>query len=37
MSQEIITYILLGIAIVFLVNKFRPKKKKKGCDTDCGC
>ncbi len=37
MFQEIITYVLLGFAIVFLINKFRPKKNKKDCDTGCDC
>lgn len=36
--QEIAIYIILGIAIVFLVKKFFYKSKSKnGCDTDCGC
>ena len=37
MFQEIITYLLLGIALVFLFQKFRPKKKENGCDTNCDC
>ncbi|PCH49447.1 MAG: FeoB-associated Cys-rich membrane protein [Flavobacteriaceae bacterium] len=36
--QEYLVYIVLGIAIVFLVKKYFFKKKKKGkCDSDCGC
>jgi len=37
--QQIAVYIIVLIALAFLVNKFFiPKKKKKnGCDTDCGC
>nr|WP_271405640.1 FeoB-associated Cys-rich membrane protein [Tenacibaculum soleae] len=36
--QEIITYIIVGLAILFLVNKFFIKtKKSKNCNTDCGC
>ncbi len=36
--QEIITYIILGIAVLYLLRKFvfKPKNNKK-CDTDCGC
>lgn len=38
MTQEIIIYILLGAAIVYLFRKFIFKgKKKSNCDTDCGC
>jgi hypothetical protein len=36
--QEIIAYILVVLAIVFLLKKFVfPSKKDKGCSTDCGC
>ena len=36
--QEIIVYIIVGLAVVFFVKKlfFKPKNKK-GCSTDCGC
>jgi hypothetical protein len=38
MIQEIIAYGILAVAVVFLARKFFFKKKKKnGCDTDCGC
>jgi uncharacterized membrane protein YuzA (DUF378 family) len=42
MLQEILAYITLGIAVVFLINKFFFKKKKnksdKNCgENDCGC
>lgn len=39
MIQEIIAYVLLGIAVVFLAKKFFFKKKKsKNCGSDdCGC
>ena len=40
--QELITYILLGIAAVYLYIRFfgkRKKNKDKGCDngSNCGC
>ncbi|NOQ92845.1 MAG: FeoB-associated Cys-rich membrane protein [Flavobacteriaceae bacterium] len=37
--QQILVYIALGIAILFLVRKyfFKSKNKGGGCDTDCGC
>ncbi|MCF6169083.1 FeoB-associated Cys-rich membrane protein [Lutibacter sp.] len=36
--QEILVYIVLGIAVVFLIKKYFFKSKKKGkCDTDCKC
>jgi len=37
--QEILTYIILGLAIAFLVKKFFFKKKKndKNCGGDCNC
>jgi uncharacterized membrane protein YuzA (DUF378 family) len=37
--QEIIIYILLGLAVIFLLRKFvfKSKKKKGNCDSDCGC
>ena len=36
--QEIFVYIIVVLAVVFLVKKFFFKpKNKKGCDTDCGC
>jgi len=41
MLQEILAYITLGIAVVFLVKKFFFKKKKsdKNCGNgdDCSC
>ncbi len=38
MIQEIIAFVVLAVAVGYLVNKFFLKKKsKKGCDTDCGC
>jgi hypothetical protein len=40
MIQEILAYIILGIAIAFLIWKFFWKKKKsdKNCgNDDCGC
>ena len=39
MIQEILSYLTLGIAIVFLVRKFFFKKKKndKNCGEDCNC
>jgi len=39
MTQEIIVYVLLGIAVGFLIKKFFFKsKKKKDCGSDgCGC
>lgn len=37
MAQEIIAYVILGLAIAFLVKKFFFKKRKKngGCDSGC--
>lgn len=37
--QEILVYVALAIALVFLYNKFLGKKKsKKDCGSDdCGC
>ncbi|MDG1528352.1 MAG: FeoB-associated Cys-rich membrane protein [Polaribacter sp.] len=37
--QEIISYIVLIIAVSFLLRKFvfKSKKNKNGCDTNCGC
>lgn len=37
--QEVIVYILLAIAVAFLLRKFVFKKKGKGgCDNgNCGC
>lgn len=39
--QEILAFIALGIAVIFLIKKFFLKKKKsdKNCgnDNDCGC
>ncbi|TRX23646.1 FeoB-associated Cys-rich membrane protein [Flavobacterium franklandianum] len=37
--QEILTYVTLVIAVVFLVRKFFFKKKKtdKNCGEDCNC
>jgi hypothetical protein len=39
MIQEILVYLTLAIAVVFLVKKFFFKKKKtdKNCGDDCGC
>jgi len=38
MFQQIITYIILGFAVLFLVRKFFFKPKgKKNCNKDCGC
>jgi len=39
MIQEIIAFGILVVAVAFLARKFffKPKKKKNGCDTDCGC
>jgi hypothetical protein len=37
--QEILTYITLGIAMLFLIKKFFLKKKKtdKNCGEGCNC
>lgn len=36
--QEIITYTLVVLAVVFLVKKYVfPSKKDKNCNSDCGC
>jgi len=39
MIQDILTYITLGIAVVFLARKFFFKKKNsdKNCGDDCNC
>jgi hypothetical protein len=39
MIQEILVYVGLIFAVVFLVRKFfyMPKKKQGNCDTDCNC
>lgn len=40
MNQEIIAYVILAVAVSFLVKKFFFKKKKndKHCGSDdCGC
>lgn len=39
MIQEILMYVALGIAVVFLIKKFFFKKKKsdKNCGENCGC
>ncbi len=37
--QEILVYIALTLAVIFLIGKyfFKSDKKKGGCDTDCKC
>ncbi len=36
--QEVITYIVVALAVVFLVRKYIFKtKKRKNCNTDCDC
>jgi predicted small secreted protein len=37
--QEVLLYVILGLAVVFLLRKFvfKPKNKKGNCDSDCGC
>ncbi|QXP63503.1 MULTISPECIES: FeoB-associated Cys-rich membrane protein [Polaribacter] len=36
--QEIIAYILVVLAVAFLLRKYVfPSKKKKGCSAGCGC
>ena len=36
--QEVVAYVLVLLAAVFLVKKYVfPSKKNKGCGTDCGC
>lgn len=41
MLQDILAYITLGIAVVFLFKKFffkkRTKKSDKNCGDDCNC
>ncbi len=38
MLQEIIIYVILGLAIFYLLRKYIFKGKKKGdCDSDCSC
>lgn len=37
--QEILVYIALAAALVYLVKRFffKKRKNKTGCDSDCGC
>ncbi|RCS26255.1 FeoB-associated Cys-rich membrane protein [Polaribacter sp. WD7] len=36
--QEVIIYIIVALAVFFLVKKYIfPSKKDKNCNTDCGC
>ena len=37
--QEVLVYIALAAALLFLGRKFffKKKKNKTGCDTDCNC
>jgi hypothetical protein len=40
MIQEIIAFVVLGLAVIYLIKKYFWKKKKsdKNCgDGDCGC
>nr|WP_298949456.1 FeoB-associated Cys-rich membrane protein [uncultured Polaribacter sp.] len=36
--QQVLVYILVFLAIFFLVKKFGPSSKKKSsCNSDCAC
>ncbi|MDO9261204.1 MAG: FeoB-associated Cys-rich membrane protein [Flavobacteriaceae bacterium] len=37
--QEILVYIAILFAVIFLIKKFifPSKKKKNGCETNCNC
>ncbi|PWG05725.1 FeoB-associated Cys-rich membrane protein [Polaribacter aquimarinus] len=36
--QEIITYTLVAVAVLFLIKKYIfPSKNHKNCNSDCGC
>ncbi|WP_442265002.1 FeoB-associated Cys-rich membrane protein [Tenacibaculum sp. ZS6-P6] len=37
MIQEIITYSIIALAILFLGRKFIFKSKNNDCDPGCGC
>ncbi|MDG1504257.1 MAG: FeoB-associated Cys-rich membrane protein [Flavicella sp.] len=38
MLQEILIYVSLALAVLYLLRKFIFKGKPKGnCDADCGC
>ncbi|WP_095074825.1 FeoB-associated Cys-rich membrane protein [Tenacibaculum jejuense] len=37
MIQEIITYSIVVLAVLFLGRKFIFKSKNNGCDPGCGC
>ncbi|HNQ27604.1 MAG TPA: FeoB-associated Cys-rich membrane protein [Aquaticitalea sp.] len=37
--QEVIVYVILGLAVAYLLKKFvfKPKKKNCGGGENCGC
>jgi len=36
--QNILVFVSLGLAILYLVKKYNPKNENKNCgDKDCGC
>ena len=36
--QQIMVYVIVGLAVLYLLKKFVFKSKKKNnCGTDCGC
>lgn len=36
--QQIAVYVILAVAVLFLIRKYFWKKKKKNCGgSDCGC
>gem|GEM_PF-3824844 len=37
MFQEIVLYIVVGFALLFLLRKLIGKKSKAGCNDDCAC
>ncbi|MBA3665400.1 MAG: FeoB-associated Cys-rich membrane protein [Bacteroidetes bacterium] len=37
MIQNVIIYVVLGLALAYLTYKFFWRKKKTGCNNDCDC
>ncbi|HAO15948.1 MAG TPA: FeoB-associated Cys-rich membrane protein [Tenacibaculum sp.] len=38
MIQEVLSYVIVALAVLFLIKRFLFKaKKNKNCDKGCGC